>query len=158
MSFRPFVLSRFAIAPVAVAVLAMGCSRTPTAPHDPSEAGTPPAAWSHSTPGGSSLLVEAQVSPDQLTARGWVCLVPPPLPDRVVCRAPNQQFPSPTIPVDQRAPTFTLLVFDRAGTFIGTQIGIREDLYHGQTCESTGTSYIFRPPIGYYECVHTVGG
>ena len=34
---------------------------------------------------------------------------------------------------------------------------VRGDLYHNQPCDSTGDPYIFRPVIGYYECLHAVG-
>jgi hypothetical protein len=50
-----------------------------------------------------------------------------------------------------------VLVFQDTGAFIGTQIGIRADLYQGQICGATGEPYIFRPPIGYYECLHPAG-
>ena len=49
------------------------------------------------------------------------------------------------------------MAFDGNGTFIGTEILLRTDIYNGQMCESTGEPYVFRAPIGYYECVHTVG-
>lgn len=30
---------------------------------------------------------------------------------------------------------------------------IRADLYRGQTCAFTGQLFVFRPIIGYYECL-----
>jgi hypothetical protein len=102
-------------------------------------------------------VLSTGVTPADLTARGWECRVPPPLPDRLVCRAPNQSFPNPAVPVDERPPTFTLLVFQNTGAFIGTLTGLRADLYRGQICGPTGEPYIFRPPIGYYECLHPAG-
>lgn len=143
--------NRSAAIALAVAVLATGCSATPT---EPSAAG---AAASLPGLGGAGEPLSTGLTPADLTARGWDCRVPPPFPDRIVCRAPNQDFPNPTVPVDQRPPTFTLLVFQNTGDFIGTVIGIRADLYRGQVCGPTGEPYIFRPPIGYYECLHPAG-
>ena len=158
MRFRSSGLTRFVLAPAAAAFMAFGCAASPTAPDAATEVSALPASGGSSNPGGATTLQTEHLNPTELSQRGWTCVVPPPTPQRIVCNRPNQPFPSPTIPVSERAPTFTLLVFDSAGNFLGTQIGIREDLYAGQTCESTGTSYIFRPPIGYYECLHTVGG
>ena len=101
-------------------------------------------------------LTAANISPADLTARGWSCRLPP-IPDRQVCVPPNQAFPSPATPLDERPPSYQLLAFNGAGQFLGTQVLIREDLYQGQMCESTGGIYDYRALIGYYECVHTVG-
>src|SRR5215210_2886655 len=141
--------NRFAVAGLTAAVLAIGCSATPT---QPTAASPPPALAGVPGLGGGIEVLSTGVTPAELTARGWECRVPPPYPDRIVCRAPNQSFPSPTVPVDQRPPTFTLLVFQNTGAFIGTVIGLRADLYQGQICGPTGEPYIFRAPIGYYEC------
>ena len=148
------ITDRFAMAAVTAAVLAVGCSSTPIEPPPAS----PPAALA-GVPGlGDGIgLVATGTTPADLTARGWECRVPPPFPNRIVCRAPNQSFPSPAVPVDQRPPTFTLLVFLNTGDFFGTVIGIRADLYRGQTCGPTGQPYVFRAPIGYYECEHPAG-
>jgi hypothetical protein len=140
--------NRFAMAVLTAAMLAVGCSPTPTAPA--AQAGV-------SGLGGGMDVLSTGVTPADLTARGWECRVPPPLPDRLVCRAPNQSFPNPAVPVDERPPTFTLLVFQNTGAFIGTLTGLRADLYRGQICGPTGEPYIFRPPIGYYECLHPAG-
>jgi hypothetical protein len=50
------------------------------------------------------------------------------------------------------------------GAYAGTILLIRPDLYNGQICEppdepgdSPGEPYIYRPVIGYYECLHTTG-
>ena len=145
--------NRFAVAASTAAVLAVGCSSTPTAP----TASQPVAQASVAGAGRDIGVLSTGATPADLTARGWDCRVPPPYPDRIVCIAPNQSFPSPAVPVEQRPPTFTVLVFHNTGAFIGTQIGIRADLYQGQICGPTGQPYIFRPPIGYYECLHPGG-
>lgn len=152
-------LNRLVVGSVASAILAIGCSAAPTEP-----GATAPAATSVSSiaampglPVAVRQAVAAGLNPTQLAARGWTCRVPPPTPDRIVCSHPNQALPSPFTPVADRPAVFTLLVFNNAGAFLGTQIGLREDLYSGQVCESTGGPYIYRPVIGYYECLHTVG-
>lgn len=145
--------NRFAVTVLTAVLLAVGCGATPAGPSPAS-----PAVTLADAPGFGALDVRSTgVTPTDLTARGWECRVPPPFPDRIVCMAPNQSFPSPTLPVDQRPPTFTLRVFQNTGAFIGTLIGVRADLYQGQICGPTGEPYIFRPPIGYYECLHPAG-
>lgn len=92
------------------------------------------------------------VTPQQLGSRGWVCFVPPPLPDQIVCFNPGLGRPFPGNP-DPR-PSYNLLAFDRAsGEFLYTVHLIRDDLYRGQPCGDR--PYIFRPPIGYWECFHS---
>ena len=146
-----------------MAAAATGCGSSPTSPTSPNSPQSPVATGNIAGTagllgiGGGTGVLATGATPDDLMARGWECRVPPPYPDRIVCRAPNQSFPSPAVPVDQRPPTFTVLVFQDTGAFIGTQIGIRADLYQGQTCGPTGDPYIFRPPIGYYECLHPAG-
>ena len=144
--------NRFVMAILSAVMLAVGCSGTPT---EPTPASRPPVGVP--AVGVGTEVRSTGVTPADLTARGWECRVPPPLPDRIVCRPPNQDFPSPTVPEAERPPNFTLLVFQDTGDFIGTQIGIRADLYQGQICGPTGEPYIFRPPIGYYECLHPAG-
>ena len=145
---------RFVMALLPTAMLAVGCSATPT---EPTPASAPAALPAVPGLGGGTEVRSTGVTPADLTARGWECRVPPPYPDRLVCRAANQSFPSPALPVDERPPNFTLLVFQDTGAFIGTLIGLRADLYQGQICGPTGDPYIFRPPIGYYECLHPAG-
>jgi hypothetical protein len=89
--------------------------------------------------------------------RGWGCRQPP-IPNRLICSPPNQGFPivgNP--PPADRPATFTLLAFDGAGVFIGSELLIRSDLYRGQRCGPSEALFVLRPPIGYYECVH-IGG
>lgn len=92
-----------------------------------------------------------------LVERGWSCRQPP-IPNRIVCSTPDQGFPvAGNPPPADRPSTFSFLAFDGEGRFIGPQLLIRSDLYHGQRCGPSEEPYILRPPIGYYECVH-VGG
>jgi len=104
-----------------------------------------------------NLASGADLSPTDLENRGWICFAPP-VPNRIVCSRPNQGFPTVgTPPPADRPATFTFLVFDGNGRFVGTEVLIRTDLYEGQLCESTRQPYVFVPVIGYYECVHTAG-
>ncbi len=130
----------------------VGCSGSPTAP---SAANASNSQAMLGTLDQSQLAAQAaHLSPDDFAARGWECR-PSPVPGRTVCSHPHQGFPAVPPPED-RPPTFTLLVWEN-GSFAGTLILRRPDLYEGQRCESTAAPYIFRPVIGYYECLHTVG-
>jgi hypothetical protein len=136
--------------------LAIGGCAAPTrpSPERPQVSGT---VQSVSQTAGNVTQRAGQPTPDELRARGWTCFSPP-IPNRIVCSHPEQGVPvfgNP--PPADRPATYSLWQFDGAGNFIGTEILIRTDLYHGQKCESTGQPYVFRPPIGYYECVHTTG-
>jgi hypothetical protein len=152
-------LNRFVVGSAAGVVLAIGCSGAPTEPGATTAA--PRNSSAGAIPGVTAAVTQAiaaGLSPTELAERGWTCRVPPPTPDRIVCSHPNQELPSPFTPVAERPVVFTVLVFDSTGAFLGTQVGVRQDLYNGQICESTGAPYIYRAPIGYYECLHTAGG
>ena len=91
------------------------------------------------------------VTPAQLSNAGWTCFVPPPFPDRIVCGTPGLGLP-PVPPVLDGRPAYTILLFNRDGSFRGTEHLIRLDLYHGQPCPQS--AWVFIAPIGYYECQH----
>jgi hypothetical protein len=157
MSFA-FPRHKLVIATVTSAVLAIGCSAAPTEPEP--VAVSSPAMRAPAIPGAPAVATQAiaaGLSVDALKARGWECRVPPPTPDRVVCSRPNQGFPNPATPVDERKEIYTLLVFSASGDYLGMQTVLRADLYNGQVCESTNTTYVYRALIGYYECLRTVG-
>ena len=152
------------------AAIVSGCGGSPTSPTSP-QAPTPTntagtvagtVAANHDRPHVAIITAAHEVSaahlnPTELETRGWTCFQPP-VPNRIVCGRPNQG--RPTIgnpPPDDRPATFTFLVFDGSGLFVGTELLIRTDLYNGQPCESTGQPYILRALIGYYECVRTIG-
>jgi hypothetical protein len=132
------------VATAAACALTIGCGRSPVAP-------STAAAASEQT----GLAVAAGLTPTDLAARGWTC-GPTPIPNTVGCS--QKDFPTPgNPPPADRPASFTALLFNESGTFVGTVILIRSDLYHGQICESTGEPYILRTFVGYYECIHTVG-
>ncbi len=133
------------VAVVATCVFAVSCSGSPAGP----TTSAPTMGSGATVP--SQAEQAAGLTPQDLVARGWECR-PSPVPGRIACSHPNQGFP-PVPPTPDRPPTFTLLVWD--GTNFGTLLLIRSDLYRGQTCGSTGEPYIFRPVIGYFECLHT---
>lgn len=145
---------RIAVVLSACAVMA-GCSGPPTAPTATGAPNSQAIIGTTGTSDQSQLSAQAaNLTPDDFAARGWECR-PSPVPGRTVCSRPHQEFPA-VPPPDDRPPSFTLLVWEN-GNFAGTLILIRPDLYQGQPCESSGAPYIFRPVIGYYECLHTVG-
>lgn len=126
----------------------VGCSM----PTGPSGAALTAAA---ATPGIRGSVVQASSgSPEDFANRGWECRNSP-VPGRVVCSHPNQGFPAVPPPEDRPA-TYQLRAW-QDGAFAGNIVLIRPDLYHNQPCDSTGDPYIFRPVIGYYECLQTVG-
>ena len=131
-----------------------GCAQ----PTSPSAQPTRQIEASNLTSAVAHITVEnaAKVSPAELTANGWSCRTTP-TGDRIICSHPNQGFPVFGAPADRPA-NFTFLTFSLTGDFIGTEILIRSDLYNGQRCESTGLPYVLRAAVGYYECIHTVGG
>jgi hypothetical protein len=134
---------------VAGTALSVACSQ-PAAPSPV----TPPVDASTAT---SVLMANSNLTPAALMARGWTCITPP-TPNRIVCSHPHQGFPvfgNP--PPENRPASYSLWMFDGAGNFIGPYTLLRTDLYRGQLCDGTGDPWILRAPIGYYECVHTIG-
>ena len=114
-----------------------------------------PVAPSEVAGGAAAIAAQANVTPAALMARGWTCITPP-TPNRIVCSHPNQGFPVFGAPEDRPA-SYSLWMFDGAGNFIGPYTLLRTDLYQGKPCDGTGDPWILRAPVGYYECVHTVG-
>lgn len=92
------------------------------------------------------------VTREKLEAQGWTCVEFLPA-NRWSCFNQGTGRPFPGNP-DPR-PSYTFLGFDRtSGEFLYTGHLIREDLYAGQPCAPGGDAYVYRAPIGYYECVH----
>lgn len=132
-------------------VLAGGCIASP---FEPSKTDMP--TLYQRTYQNSGEPMSAASTPDDFKARGWNCQNSP-VPGRVVCSRPNQAFPvpafPPNVPPQDRPVTVTLLAWEN-GVFAGTILLIRPEVYAGQPCSSTGEAYIFRPIIGYYECLN----
>ena len=149
---------RAAVAASVCAMVAAACSQSPVAPSRTMAQPADDATMASLNPGVTARV--ANVSPEELAARGWNCQPAPAIPNRVTCSPPNQGhpvlLPGPPPPADRPA-TFSLLVFD-SGVFVGTDLLIRSDLYHGQPCRWTGGLYRFLGRIGYYECLHPVNG
>jgi hypothetical protein len=155
-----------AVAVLGLTSVVVGCSESanPVRPSLLSDAGTIAATATTAAPASAAnvtvipqALAAAPLSPTDLENRGWTCFEPPlPGTNKILCSRPNQALPMLGSP-DDRPATLTFLVFDGTGSFVGTQLLLRTDLYNGQLCESTGALYEFRAAIGYYECVHTAG-
>jgi hypothetical protein len=147
-----------------LALVACGASPTgPTsAPVAPTAADVSPAASGSNA--AATDTGQQNLTPADFLTRGWECRNSP-VPGRVVCSRPNQGFPLVPPPADRPA-TYTLMVWEGVGcslatlpscSYAGTLILQRVDIYNGQQCESTGEPFIWRPVIGYYECLHTIG-
>jgi hypothetical protein len=143
---------------------ALGCgdSANPARPTAVAPAGTSGMAAAPTNPESQSnvaLAAQSQaehLNPTELTSRGWTCFEP--IPNRIVCSHPNQGLPPfADPPPPDRPASFSFLIFDDSGRFVGTEILLRTELYKGQICESTHRPYDFVEVIGYYECVHTAG-
>jgi hypothetical protein len=142
-----------AVAVLGLTGVAIGCGES-TGPVSPSPLQGAPTS---ELGGPDAFASAAQLNPTDLGTRGWTCFQPP-VPNRIVCSRPNQGRPAfGNPPPEDRPATFTFLVFDGSGLFVGTELLIRTDLYNGQLCESTRQPYIFRGAIGYYECIRTIG-
>lgn len=147
-----------------IALLVFGCAlagaacQSPTGPA--AGAANSPVTLGTLGPSESQLASAAGLSPEDLAAAGWDCRQSPFIPTRRSCSPPGQPhpltIPGPPPPED-RPPTLKTLVFDN-GVFIGTNLLIRSDFYRGQQCNATGAPYRFISRIGYYECLHPVGG
>ena len=87
---------------------------------------------------------------ENLQAHGWTCVEFVPA-NRWSCFNLGVGRPFPGNP--DPAPSYNFLGVDlTTGDFLYTGHLIRQDLYRGQPC-GRGDPYIFRAPIGYYECV-----
>jgi hypothetical protein len=101
----------------------------------------------------TSTANAGSLSADQLTAHGWTC-VPFVPANRTSCfnSGLGRPFPGNSEP----SPTYTFLAFDlTTGDYLGTGHLVRQDVYAGQPCAPGDDLYVFRAPIGYYECLHT---
>lgn len=136
---------------LAGSLLAGACGSTATAPTTPAALSEAPGTTTSEPFTGAGA---PNLTPQDFAAHGWECR-PSPVPGRVVCSNPGEGFPT-VPPAPDRPATFTFLAWEN-GTFAGTLILIRTDLYQGQPCESTSQPYILRALIGYYECLHTAG-
>ncbi len=137
-------LSRIAPAPLLFLALAVGaCSSPPTAPTDAD-------ALTHLTTGQLELR---GTTLDSLRNANWDCQQR--VPGLISCAPPGIGLP-PIPPLGEKGrPAYQIAVFRLDGTPFGTAHFLRADLYHGQTCAFTGQLFVFRPVIGYYECLRT---
>ena len=107
---------------------------------------------------GSAAPAAAATAP-QLEKAGWTCIAPQPVTDEQHCFAPKgfDRF------ISGEAKAVKALVFDAAGLkYLGTEINIRGDVFHGQPCPTDPPTYEYtylRPiflPLGldldYWAC------
>ena len=101
------------------------------------------------------------VTPDRLTAAGWICIQPRLDPTSLLCAPPGAGLPPlPGTPgFADRAPSYELLVFELAtGAFSGTQHLLRPDIYeHGKPpCpQQPGEQYVYNPRNDLWSCLRT---
>jgi hypothetical protein len=86
---------------------------------------------------GSAAPAGAATAP-QLEKAGWTCIAPLPVTDEQHCFAPNgfQGL------ITEERKAVKALVFDPSGQeFLGVEINIRGDVFHGQPCPTDPPSY-----------------
>jgi len=133
------------------ALLGSACA----SPTDPT-ANAPVQSTMSGTFGAELVAGASSPSPQDLAAQGWWCRPVPSDPTKTQCSPPNQGFPIAP-PPDDRPPSYSILLWDAEG-FLGQVVLIRPDLYHGQICKAYGQPYRYIALVGYYECLHPVGG
>lgn len=110
------------------------------------------AALASLTVAGSASAVTAS----QLQRAGWDCVAPLPVTDELHCARPGGLVRMFT----GQARTLPMLVFDPSGTtFVGTEINVRGDVFHGQPCPKDPPTYEYThlaPIFGidYWACHH----
>jgi hypothetical protein len=104
-----------------------------------------------------SVAVPASaVTTSQLERAGWDCIAPVPVTDELHCARPGGLAGL----FSGNARTVPMLVFDPSGrTFLGTEINVRGDIFHGQPCPKDPPTYKYtylRPIFGidYWACHH----
>ncbi len=95
---------------------------------------------------GPAAARDGNVSQQQLERAGWDC-------STVVAGEPHCVSPSATFGDRLAAedPSIPVMVFGADGSFLGTEILIREDLYAGQPCPQ---DVVLELPFGYVGCHH----
>jgi hypothetical protein len=97
------------------------------------------------------------VTTTQLDRARWECIAPLPVTDELHCvrRGGLARLFS------GEARTMPMLVFDASGeTFLGTEINVRGDVFHGQRCPKDPPTYEYTylgetfPGLDYWACHH----
>ena len=101
-----------------------------------------------------SVAPAGAVTPSQLREHGWTCITAEPVTDQLHCarsRGLARMFSG-------EAKTLKMLVFDSSGeTFLGTEMNVRGDIFHGQPCPTDPPTYKYTHLLGtfgldYYAC------
>jgi hypothetical protein len=94
------------------------------------------------------------VTQAQLEKAHWTCITAPPVTDEQHCFGPNalDRF------LSEDARVVKALVFDPSGQqFLGVEVNVRNDIFHGQPCPTDPPSYEYtylKPIFGldYWAC------
>jgi hypothetical protein len=94
------------------------------------------------------------VTTSQLERAGWDCIAPLPVTDELHCARPGGLAGL----FSGQARTVPMLVFDPSGNkFLGTEINVRGDIFHGQPCPKDPPTYAYTDlnpifGINYWAC------
>lgn len=102
----------------------------------------------------AAAVPASAVTTSQLQKAGWICIAPLPVTDELHCGHPGGLARL----LGGEARAVTLLVFDSSGTeFLGTEINVRGDVFHGQPCPTDPPTYEYTSlapifGIDYWAC------
>jgi hypothetical protein len=102
-----------------------------------------------------SVAPAGAVTPSHLEKHGWTCITAEPVTDQLHCartRGLDRMF-------SLEAKTLKMLVFDSSGeTFLGTELNVRDDVFHEQPCPTDPPTYKYTylgdafPGLDYWAC------
>ena len=102
----------------------------------------------------ATAVPASAVTSSELQRAGWDCIAPLPVTDELHCSRPGGLVRMFT----GEARTLPMLVFDSSGeAFLGTELNVRGDLFHGQPCPKDPPTYAYtylEPIFGidYWAC------
>lgn len=97
--------------------------------------------------GGGATMAQSQ-------AAGWDCNPQFLIIGYYHCAPPGKPSVADMIGGDRSSPSIVLRVFYPNGSFAGTEMLLRNDLYQGQACPQDGLAEWGALPFGYRACHH----
>jgi hypothetical protein len=104
----------------------------------------------------ATAVPASAVTSSQLQRAGWDCISPLPVTHQLHCARPGGLVRMFT----GQARTLPMLVFDPSGaSFLGTEINVRDDVFHQQRCPKDPPTYEYTDlapifGIDYWACHH----